>query len=55
MTFNITDVAQMMIGTVLGAAMFVNLEKAKLSMWAALGVTVVFLYTYLLLSDLVLH
>lgn len=55
MTWDLPTIVQMVIGTGLGTAMFVNLEKAKLSMWAALGITVVFLYTFLLLSDLVLH
>ncbi|TXT25388.1 MAG: hypothetical protein FD131_4589 [Rhodocyclaceae bacterium] len=58
---NAAEVVQLTIGAVIGTAVSVNLRRFNLSLmdpktrWKASGVIVTFLFSFLVLSDLILN
>ena len=52
---NTAEVVQLTIGAVLGVAVSFNLDRFRLTRWKAAGITAAFLFTFLVLSDLILN
>ncbi len=52
---NTAEVVQLTIGAVLGVAVSFNLDRFHLSGWKAAGIVAVFLFTFLVLSDLLIN
>ena len=54
-TANTAEVVQLSIGAVLGVAVSFNLDRFHLSGWKAAGIVGTFLFTFLVVSDLLIN
>ena len=60
MPFNLADVGQLTVGTMLGLALSFNMSRHGLSLrnpetrWKSIGIILLFLFSFLILSDLLL-
>ena len=52
---SLSEAIQLTIGAVLGVAVSFNLDRFRLTGWKAAGITAAFLFTFLVLSDLLIN